>query len=73
MENRREAGHFKNRIYMQWPKSTKRMVSVEILRLCCHIMAGIWGNGLRESVQYAHDAKAERVGQNHKDLDILGI
>ena len=71
MEKRREEGHSKNRIHVERPKSTGRMASVKILRICCYSVAGIWGSWQSESVGYGHDAKNAGIGQNHKELDRL--
>lgn len=62
--NHVEEGHFKTRTYVQWPKSTNRMASVEILRMCCCSVAGMSGDALRESVGYGQGAKDAGMGPN---------
>lgn len=71
MEMRREEGCSKNGIFVQRPKSIRRMTRVEILRKCCYSRAGIWGGWQSESVGYEHDAKDAGIGQNHTGLDML--
>lgn len=49
----------------------KRTASVEILRICCCNMAGIWGGWQGESVGYGYDAKEAGIDPNHTNPDML--
>ena len=47
------------------------MDSMEILRICCYSIIGIWGSWQRASVGYGHSVKNTGIGQSLKGLDTL--
>lgn len=48
-----------------------KISSVEILRLCCYSVIGIWGGCQRESVGDRHSVNNTGIGQHLKELDTL--